>query len=81
MENLELTSLINKCYQSVKESIVGPITIKNENGTTSLNNLPFQVFLQILGSQLPHLSITTSNIKQTGNLDMKMEDGGDKWKS
>lgn len=78
MEKLELTNIINKCVKAVEESVLGPIITKKEDGTSIMNLLPLDTYKYLLGSELPHISIT--NMKQSGKLDMNLEEGGETWK-
>ena len=81
MEELEITSLINKCYKAVENSTVGQIVSKKEDDSYVINSIPWEVFKTVLGSQLPHISVTTTSLKQSGNIGMKIDEfPGDTWK-
>ena len=78
MDRIEMVSLINKCWEAVEESKASNIIAEDRNGTKIYNTLPYQAFMQLLASELPHISLTT--MKQSGNLDMKIDEPGDTWK-
>ena len=80
MEKLELINLINKCYEAVNESVLGEIVTKKEDGTCIINNLPFDTYRQVLGSSLPHINISTTSVKQSGEVGMEIKEPGDTWK-
>ena len=78
MEKVEMIALINKCWDAIEESKASPIIAEERNGVKSYHTLPYQLFLQLIGSHLPHISITS--MKQSGGLDMKLDEPGDQWK-
>ena len=80
MNKQEMIKLINNTWEAVEESVAGNILAENNNGIKTYNTMPYQIFMQLFGSELPHISITTTNLKQSGGLDMKLEDGGESWK-
>ena len=78
MEKVEITNLINKIYDAVDESKAGPLVASRSGDAITWNTVPYQILLQFIGSELPHLNVTS--VTQTGNLDMKLEEPGSEWK-
>lgn len=76
MERVAITELINKVYDAVDESKLGPIIAKRDGDMITWNTVPYQVLMQFIGSELPHISISTNS----GKIDMKLYEPGDSWK-
>ena len=80
MEKTELIDIINKCYKAVNESVLGEIVTKKEDGSFVMNTLPMETYRQLLASELPHINISTTSLKQSGELGMELKEPGDTWK-
>lgn len=49
----QISAMINRVYDGVERSKLGPIQSKNEQGQNVLNHIPFQTYLTILNNLTP----------------------------
>ena len=71
----EMIVLINKCYDAVDQSKLGPM-FGDINGQRVINQITQSTFLNLLGSELPHRQIMENTV--AGG--MTLREPGENWK-